>query len=478
VATLVGLSAATAAAVAPVQVTTNPALYPSFNPAVSDYVVRCQSGTPVSVTVTVPAGVAVSVDGQSTHTTSFGTSVNVSSGQSFSFTTLNLDGTGSATYFVRCLPSDFPNFTSQRLGTPQAAFYVVKPSGPASLGPNPPPQYLAIFDANGVPVWWRQEPAGSDAIMFPNGDVASVLSHVNPQIQEHRLDGSLAVGLNGVNGLHVDGHELQLLPNGNYLTAEVTTVPGVNLTFMGGPANATVNDQVIEELTPGGSLVWSWDTATHISVAETDPTFYADILNPNSPFGPGFDMYHFNSATELGNYVLLSYRHLDAVYLINKTTGNIVWKLGGSKTPQSLRISGDPDFNGPGTGFGGQHFARFYGGSVNSITIHDDGTYRNRPPRAVRYAISGGKATLVESLSDPLATSSFCCGSATKLPGGDWVASWGFTPIVTELSPQGVRQFLLQWTDPGFFSYRVEPVLPGVTSITALRTGMNAQFPR
>jgi Arylsulfotransferase (ASST) len=245
------------------------------------------------------------------------------------------------------------------------------------------------------------------------------------------------------------------------------------------PSNATIADQVIEELTPSGNLVWSWDTAKHIPLTETDPQWYQTILNPTGPaLSPGYDNYHFNSVEEIGDDVLISYRALDAVYLINKVTGKIIWKLGGVKQPESLRIVGDPVF-ASGSGFGGQHYARFNGGNTNSITLHDNGTGRNRPPRAVRYTISNHTATLQESVTagDPLAAGSACCGSAAELPGGDWVMSWGFTPIIVELSPLG-RQFLLQWLDKGEFSYRAEPVLPGVLSINALRSGMNAQFPR
>jgi hypothetical protein len=404
--------------------------------------------------------------------------VAISSGQSFSLAWIKLDGSGATTYVVRCLPSDYPNFTSQKPGNPQAAYYVVVPSSLAAFGPTPPLQYLTIFDRNGVPVWWLQEPPGYDGTLFPNGDVATNLGRAHPHMQEHTLNGTLVRALDAV-GDDTDAHEVQLLPNGDYLMAGVTTFYG-DLSFMGGPSNAPITDNVVEELSPSGALVWSWDPQNHIPLTETDPEWYDTILHPTGPsFGAGYDNYHFNSAQQLGNYVLVSFRHLDAVYLIEKSTGNIIWKLGGSKRAESLKIQGDPVFQQKGNGFGGQHYARFFG-STNGVTLHDNGTGRNRSPRGVRYSINLSKrtATLQEAITDPLATNSACCGSAARLPGGDWVSSWGFTPIVTELNSQGARQFLLRWTDTGEFSYRAEPVLPGVLSITALRTGMDTQWPR
>jgi hypothetical protein len=479
------ISAGPAAASPTFSITTTPALYPAFNPGVSDYVARC-NGSPLSVSVTVPVGMEASVDGQLGHMSSFSTSVNVTTGQGFDVTEIGLANMSLNTYYIRCLPTDFANFTSQVPGTPQAAFYVVKPSSLALFGPNPPQQYLAIFDNQGVPVWWLPDKSGYDAGILRNGNVTSIVFGPNshPQMEVHNLAGQLVAGLDAVNTGSstsfdaVDGHDVQLLPNGDYLFAEIKTIQG-DLTSIGGTSNATISDQVLEEVTPTGQLVWHWDVAQHIGVDQTDPQWYATALAPGGILAPGADIYHWNSLQEIGNQVLISLRHADAVYDIDKKTGNIIWKIGGSHIPQSLTIVGDPVFSGGG-GFGGQHFARFYGGTTTQVTIHDNGTGRGRGPRAVRYVISLAHhtATMVESVSDPADTFSACCGAATKLPGGDWVASWGFSPFVEELNPAGQRQFLLQWTDPGTFSYRVEPVLPGMLTLPQLRTAMNIQYPR
>ena len=76
-----------------------------------------------------------------------------------------------------------------------------------------------------------------------------------------------------------------------------------------------------------------------------------------------------------------------------------------------------------------------------------------RPPRAVRYSLDLGArtATLIEEKDDPgTVQSPLCCGSARKLPGGDWVMSWGSSALITELAPDGSRVFSLtfyhDWT--------------------------------
>ena len=35
-------------------------------------------------------------------------------------------------------------------------------------------------------------------------------------------------------------------------------------------------------------------------------------------------------------------RHTDGIYGIERSTGDILWKLGGTKTEDSLRVMGDP----------------------------------------------------------------------------------------------------------------------------------------
>ena len=216
-------------------------------------------------------------------------------------------------------------------------------------------------------------------------------------------------------------------------------------------------------------MVWSWDAFDHISVAETDPQFRAQLV-----FSP-FDAFHWNSIEATDTGFIVSFRHLDAVYAIDKATGDIDWKLGGTPTPQSLTVVNDPVFTG-GSHFGGQHDARRL--SDGTVTLHDNGSNLGRAPRAVRYQIdeSARTATMVEQLSDAaVVPTSGCCGSARRLDGGDWVVGWGGTNTVSELTSSGSRVFLMQFTTGTL--YRAVPVPFGVLDRAALRAGMDAQYP-
>lgn len=440
------------------QVTASPSLFPLFDPAVSDYAVRCDPATPVHLDVNPPANTSVSVAGRPPQSGAFSADVQRNVGQSF--TIVSTTAGVASTYYVRCLPSDFPTWTTTRGGPTQAQWYVVQP-----LSATP---YLAIFDNNGVPVWWRKSDAPVTFFTyFSNGDVAWTRQSGAPA-EERRLDGSLVRLIDSAPAGN-DFHELQLLANGHYLIA-ANRQRTVDLTSIGGPANASITDPVIEEVTASGSVAWSWDTYDHIPVTETRPEWAGN----QSPY----DLYHFNSIGADGaGRVVISYRHLNAVYDVDKATGHIVFKLGGSPRLESLSVKNDPAFSA-GTGFSGQHDPRIL--PDGTLTVHDNGTMAGRAPRAVRYQLdltaSPRTATLVEAITDPAAPDSTCCGSARKLAGGNWVMSWGRNPVVTELTPAGQRVFGLNF-GPTVFSYRAVPVPPGQLSYAQLRAGMDAQHP-
>jgi hypothetical protein len=142
-----------------------------------------------------------------------------------------------------------------------------------------------------------------------------------------------------------------------------------------------------------------------------------------------------------------------------------------------LTVIGDPLGADP---LGGQHDARTL--ADGTLTVHDNGTNKGRPPRAVRYEIdeTAGTATLLESVSDPDAPAAGCCGSARRSASGSWVASWGglgnTEHPVSEFKADGTQTFKLLF--PGEFSYRANPVPFGELGRADLRDGMDAQHPR
>jgi hypothetical protein len=432
--------------------TANPPLIPKFRASVSDYVSRCRLGHPLRIKV----GKRVK-----THRLREGQAVRVR--------------TRGRTYHVRCLPRDFPKWRAERHGTPQAQWFLVTPT----LGQHGS-RVVALFDRDGVPVWWMERPRKPhDAKLLPDGNFAwstftngQYASHSVPY-EEHRLDGRIVRRIRAV-GVPTDGHEMQVLPNGHYLVVSYVPRDGVDLSAYGGPKRATVIDNEIQEVTRSGRRVWRWRSKDHIALSESEPFMKYIVDGPvrTADGRKAYDIVHLNSVEPDGGSLIVSTRQTDAVYKISRATGDVEWKLGGTTIPQSLGVSGDPD---PSMVISGQHDARLM--PDGTLTLHDNRTLlAHSKPRAMRFAIdeSAGTATVLEALTDPDAAYSTCCGSARKLPGGDWVASWGSSGLVTELTPAGRRVYALRFGGrTGADSYRAFPVMPGRLTIGALRRGMD-----
>jgi hypothetical protein len=461
----------TAGSISTLSVEANPKLFPAFNPAVPDYVTRCKS-SPVEVVVSAPGGTTVAVNGQPGQSGNFTQTVSLTPGRDFDFTTTTAGQT--RTYHVRCLPSNFPGWTYSRLGTPGFPFYITTPQAATTPEGAPAARYVAIFDDRGVPVWWNQASA-TDAKLLPDGNLVWYTptsgGTSTPGYEVRRLDGSLVRTWRTV-GAETDLHDFQLLPNGNALMLAYPDRPGtVDLSPFGLPSeNATVADGEIQEVTPGGSLVWSWNTKDHIPLRETGRWWPMVPVN-NLPDGRvTYDYAHINSAQQVGNSIILSFRHFDAHYGIARSTGDILWKIGGTPRFESLTPIEDPHAGNP---LGGPHYGRFM--PDGSITIHDNRSFLGERPRAAHYRLNlfARTAELIDEKEDPLVGESFCCGSAEKFTDGTWLMSWGGNQEVTEFGPNHARRFVLTF-DTGL-SYRVAPIRGASPTIADLRAGMDAQ---
>jgi hypothetical protein len=453
---------APARAAGSLSITSDQPFVPGFDRAVADYVVRC-NGTPLNVDVTSDPSILVSVDNSAFRSGHWNRSVPLAPGQEFQMRVKQ--GAVPQTYYVRCLPSDFPAYTYTRDGVPSSSLFAVTPDFGSPGGQST--RYLAVFDSNGVPVWWFEaQSAPNDAKVLGDSTVA-YWDGSEGRYHVLGLNGQLVRNV-GVVGAYTDLHELQRLENGDYLVEAYVLRDHVDLRPFGGPNNTQVLDDLIQEVTPGGAVVWSWNSGDHVGLRETPQRWYNALFAG----GPPYDIVHLNSIESHGNEIVVSMRHTDAVWAIDRRTGNVVWKLGGVPGDKSLKVIGDPQGSYP---LGGQHDARFL--PDGTLTIHDNNTGLPYPLRAVRYRIDERLRTarLVESISDPQVPYSYCCGSARRLDDGSWIASWGSMPIVAGYAPGGARTFKLDFGS--VFSYRANPV-PRPISVQSLRSGMDAQHPR
>jgi arylsulfotransferase ASST len=458
-------------------ISAEPALQPAFNAAVPNYVTRCDPGASVHVTVRA-RGNPVAVDAEPARVGLFATSVTLAEGQAFTIRVGS--GANAATYNVRCLPPDFPEYSAQVLGPQQAAYYLTTPDF-SFRRTDPASTYVALFDGNGVPVWWYHlsEAIAVDADLDPDGDLSWAVEeggehafglpgHVHVEVRN--LNGELLDTLNTA-GSPTDFHEAWPLANGNFLIDSYALQSEVPVSLFGNPFTVNALDASFQEVEPDGAVAYAWSSAGHISPSAGIHYWYFLNHYPGVE-GRVWDYQHINAVMPYGEGYLVSLRNNDAIYYIQASTGDIVWKLGGTPTPQSLKLLAEP---GVSTAFTSQHDVRTW--PDGTVSFFDNGTREYQQPRVMRFRIAADTATLIQTLSVPEVQLSACCGSARLLPGGDWVVAWGASPYVDELTSTGTIVFRLKFLSDAF-TYRAVPILPGQLSLPALIAGMNAMYPR
>lgn len=453
-----------------VTVTADPALRPEFSGRITDYVTRCVRAEPVRFTVDASDGASVRVDGARPRTGEFTKKVELGNGQS---TTIVVRRRGRThTYHVRCLPPSFPHWYFNRHSAPQAQWYLLAPSGGADRAWS---HFVTIMDGRGVPVWWsHRDEVPFNAQLLPSGEIAwarwfnsGFAVRDDAAWEVHRLGGAPVRTLRTV-GSPTDAHDMTPLANGHYLLVTYRLRRNVDLSAYGGGENDAVYDGEIQELDAEGRRVWSWNSKDHIELDENDIWTFARGSLPDAT--QAYDYFHLNSVEPDGDGLVISARHVNAVYRIDRSTGDVVWKLGGTHRPESLEVVGD----GYPEPFVGQHDARLL--PDGTLTVFDNHSFRERP-RGVRYRIdtAAGTATLVEQATDPKVPVSPAEGSARRLAGGNWVMSWGSTPHLSEIAPGGgVVWRLSLWKAQ---NYRVQPIPFGRLEPSRLRRAMDRMHP-
>jgi len=480
----------------------------SFATGTQDYALRGCAGRSVTFGL---SGSALQVGSQN------GSSVSVAStlvaGQALVLST------PSSRYWFRCLPDDFPPITVATHGPTSPGWYVTAIVSNGNASP-PAGLYAMILNSQGTPVWYMPS-TGFPAIDFQLFTGTSLSwTHFGSQVfSVYQYDTQAASTIATVPTPHwsapptVDVHELLRLSNGDYmfLAYPTTTDSSASFTDATGAThtNANIEDCVIEEVTPSGHLVWSWDAYYdgHVSPSET---FLGGTASNNV-----YDVYHCNSlavdptaSNPSQANVLVSMRNTDAIYLIQRSAGTVLWKLANDHATGSALTAAQATgsehepvlattyLTGENT-FGGQHDARFQNGSA-AISFYDD--HSGQPTtvngaRAVQFNVDTTGNTATETSEYPAPDSSAAANAtgnyrpdpAADGGAGDNIVDWGFRNALgmTEFNNAGTDMRDIYFntsasstTSSGsnWSTYRFVKLPPGAFSANLLR--QSAGLPR
>ena len=155
--------------------------------------------------------------------------------------------------------------------------------------------------------------------------------------------------VNAGNGLSADGHEFLITPWNTALILAYTTATA-NLTSIGGPANQTVIDGVVQEIDiRTGRVLFQWNSADHVPFSQSEQPLPASASTP-------WDWFHINAVhIDTDGNLLIDARDTWTTYKVNRFTGRIIWQLGGKASSFKLRAAPGQSLDNAGEIFAWQH---------------------------------------------------------------------------------------------------------------------------
>ena len=343
-------------------------------------------------------------------------------------------------------PADYQSFATMP-GAQVPVMSVTVPDGDPAAGdilttngPGPGQYGPLIYAPSGRPVWFERLPSGETAedlneqaydgrpvLTWWRGKVLSLgFGQGEDLVMNSHYE--VIARLPGGNGLRADLHDFQLAGDDiAYITA--FNPIRCDLAPAGGVRNGAIVDTAVQEIDLATGLVrWEWHSLDHVAVSESE--------TPAPTTSTPWDWFHLNSIDVEGEGsnsngdLFISARNTWAAYQLAAGSGEILWRLGGTRSSFHLE---------PGTSTAWQHDGRVLA-SGDEITLFDDGS---NPPihsqsRGVVIALDFARHTarLVRAYlhpGSPLLSASQ--GNMQTLASGAVVIGYGAVPQITEFAP-------------------------------------------
>jgi len=244
------------------------------------------------------------------------------------------------------------------------------------------------------------------------------------------------------NGYSADGHEFLLTRHNTALILSYTTATA-DLTSIGGPADQTVINGIVQEIdVKTGKVLFEWNSADHVPYSESEQPL------PASPSTP-WDWFHVNAVKEDGHgHLLVDARNTWTAYRVDRHSGAIDWKLGGKDSSFTLKAAPGQVLNEADRIFAWQHDTEAHGHGLYTVFDNESAGVANTGTGAVsslaysravtvRIDEKHRTATLVRSDDQPHALLAPSQGNTEQLATGGRFTGWGSLPEFSETDADG-----------------------------------------
>jgi hypothetical protein len=335
--------------------------------------------------------------------------------------------------------------------------FFITPTGDTATYANGP----EIIDSHGNVVWFHAIPQGLTASDFREqiyngkpvltwwqgtglGGLAKGTDYI------YSLQGKEIAAVNAGNGLSADGHEFLITPQNTALILAYTTATA-DLTSIGGPANQTVINGVVQQIDIAtGKVLFQWNSEDHVPFSQSEQAL------PGSAGSP-WDWFHINAVKlDTDGNLLIDARDTWTTYKVNPFSGRVVWQLGGKASSFALRAAPGQVLDSAGEIFAWQHDPEALGRDVYTVFDNESAGVAQLPySRAITLKLNERSkvATLVASDNQPEGLSAASQGNAQINLVHNLVVGWGALPYFSAFNPAGGLVFNAEFP-AGVNSYR------------------------
>jgi hypothetical protein len=347
--------------------------------------------------------------------------------------------------------------TTQPNGTSGGYIFLTPASGAGLWGP-------LIVDETGSPVWFRKVPDPATVAI----DFKVQQYHNKPVLTwwEGTIGGTGGQGVGqgefvladtsyrevarvrAAGTEQADQHDFVITPRNTALFCIYDPIP-YDLSPIGGPKNGVLHDGVIQELDIAtGRKLFEWRASQHVGLNES----YAPLPVGDSSHLP-YDYFHANSiGLAADGNIIISSRHCWTTFKLDKTTGAVMWRLGGKKN----------DFQQDDRSkFAWQHDFRQRRDGTYSVFDNGAGITKVHPYSRgliMKMDEAARRVTFVAEFVHPDKISAPTQGCFRELADGGSFIGWGQDPYFTEHNPDGSVRFAghLPLDNQSYRAYKAE----------------------